>query len=96
MLFRSVRYSDFTTITRSHTTAPTRREADVIARALQLLDKTDAGHRPVRLLGVSVHNFCGELDPADQPDRLLPFGAVDTKDTQETKDTKEAMDRKEK
>src|SRR5437870_1828020 len=26
-----VRYSDFTTITRSHTTAPTRREADVIA-----------------------------------------------------------------
>jgi hypothetical protein len=47
----------------------------VIARALQLLDKTDAGRRPVRLLGVSVHNFCGELDPADQPARLLPFGA---------------------
>jgi DNA polymerase-4 len=68
-----VRYSDFTTITRSHTTAPTRQQADVIARALQLLDKTDAGRRPVRLLGVSVHNFCGELDPADQPDRL-PFG----------------------
>jgi DNA polymerase-4 len=70
-----VRYSDFTTITRSHTTAPTRQQADVIARALQLLDKTDAGRRPVRLLGVSVHNFCGELDPADQPARLLPFGA---------------------
>ena len=69
-----VRYSDFTTITRSHTTVPTRSQADVIARALQLLDKTDAGRRPVRLLGVSVHNFCGEVDPADQPDRL-PFGA---------------------
>jgi DNA polymerase-4 len=69
-----VRYSDFTTITRSHTTAPTRQQADVIARALQLLDKTDAGRRPVRLLGVSVHNFCGELDPAGRPDRL-PFGA---------------------
>jgi hypothetical protein len=55
-----VRYSDFTTITRSHTTVPTRSQADVIARALQLLDKTDAGRRPVRLLGVSVHNFCGE------------------------------------
>src|SRR3989475_4796335 len=70
-----VRYSDFTTITRSHTSAPTRQQADVIARALQLLDKTHAGRRPVRLLGVSVHNFCGELDPARQPDRLLPFGA---------------------
>jgi DNA polymerase IV len=52
-----VRYSDFTTITRSHTAAPTR-EASVIAeRALALLDKTAAGQRPVRLLGVSVHNF---------------------------------------
>src|SRR5256712_5770105 len=69
-----VRYSDFTTITRSHTSAPTRQQADVIARALQLLDKTDAGRRPVRLLGVSVHNFYSELDPARQPDRL-PFGA---------------------
>jgi DNA polymerase-4 len=77
-----VRYSDFTTITRSHTTAPTRKQADVIARALHLLDRTDAGRRPVRLLGVSVHNFCGELDPG-QPDRL-PFG-VDTKDTKDTK-----------
>ena len=67
-----VRYSDFTTITRSHTAAPTREEADVVARAVQLLDKTDAGLRPVRLLGVSVHNFCGDPDTANQPDRL-PF-----------------------
>ena len=67
-----VRYSDFTTITRSHTAAPTREEADVVARAVRLLDKTDACRRPVRLLGVSVHNFCGEGDAASQPDRL-PF-----------------------
>ena len=66
-----VRYSDFTTITRSHTAAPTREEAGVVARAVQLLDKTDAGCRPVRLLGVSVHNFCGDGD-LNQPDRL-PF-----------------------
>jgi DNA polymerase-4 len=64
-----VRYSDFTTITRSHSAAPTRDETDLTARAVRLLDKTDAGRRPVRLLGVSVHNFCGEADS----DRL-PFG----------------------
>ena len=67
-----VRYSDFTTITRSHTTRPTRDDAAIVVRAVQLLDKTEAGHRPVRLLGVSVHNFCGDAD-LDPPDRL-PFG----------------------
>jgi DNA polymerase-4 len=66
-----VRYSDFTTITRSHTAPPTREEPGIVARAVQLLDKTDAGRRPVRLLGVSVHNFIGDADllPADR----LPF-----------------------
>ena len=52
-----VRYSDFTTVTRSHTAAPTREASVIAARAVALLDKTDAGQRPVRLLGVSVHNF---------------------------------------
>jgi len=68
-----VRYDDFTTITRSHTAPPTRDEADLTARAVRLLDKTDAGRRPIRLLGVSVHNFCseGESEP-EEPDRL-PF-----------------------
>jgi DNA polymerase IV len=67
-----VRYDDFTTITRSHTAPPTRDEADLTARAVRLLDKTDAGRRPIRLLGVSVHNFCGQHEPIDEPDRL-PF-----------------------
>ncbi len=67
-----VRYDDFTTITRSHTATPTRDEADLIARAVRLIDKTDAGRRPVRLLGVSVHHFCGENELGDEPDRL-PF-----------------------
>jgi DNA polymerase-4 len=82
-----VRYGDFTTITRSHTAAPTRDESDLTARAVRLLEKTDAGRRPVRLLGVGVHNFCteGESEP-EEPDRL-PFEG-DTKDTKETKDTK--------
>jgi DNA polymerase IV len=55
-----VRYSDFTTITRSHTAPPTRDEAELTSRAVRLLEKTDAGTRPVRLLGVSVHNFVRE------------------------------------
>ena len=67
-----VRYSDFTTITRSHSATPTRESDALIGRALQLLDKTEAGRRPVRLLGVSVHNFCGDDDLAEPKDRL-PF-----------------------
>ena len=67
-----VRYNDFTTITRSHSAPPTRDADALIARAIQLLDKTEAGRRPVRLLGVSVHNFCSEADPAGPPDGL-PF-----------------------
>ena len=57
-----VRYSNFTTITRSHTSDATRDERDIVARAVQLVDKTEAGRRPIRLLGVSVHNLQGEAD----------------------------------
>jgi DNA polymerase-4 len=64
-----VRYHDFTTITRSHSAQATRDEADLTARAVRLLDKTEAGRIPVRLLGVSVHNFRGPDDLVD-PDRL--------------------------
>ena len=67
-----VRYDDFTTITRSHTAAPTRDVADLTARALKLLDKTEAGARPIRLLGVSVHNFT-----TDAGDARLPFELED-------------------
>jgi len=66
-----VRYSDFTTITRSHTAPPTRDEAGLVERAVRLLDRTEAGRRPVRLLGVSVHNLCAEGD-ATAVDQL-PF-----------------------
>ncbi len=59
-----VRYSDFTTITRSNSaTPPTQSEADIVSRALLLLEKTDAGRRPVRLIGVSVHGFTATADP---------------------------------
>ena len=73
-----VRYSDFTTITRSHSAPAFTSEPDAIAaRALKLLDKTDAGARPVRLLGVSVHNFDRDSDKATENtetmDGKLPF-----------------------
>ena len=61
-----VRYSDFTTVTRSQSTRePTADVENIVARALKLLDKTEAGARPVRLLGVSVHNF-GRDDEEEQ------------------------------
>jgi DNA polymerase-4 len=60
-----VRYSDFTTITRSHSKTPATRDADEIAaRAVMLLDRTEAATRPVRLLGASVHNL---VDPSAGP-----------------------------
>ncbi|HEY7475590.1 MAG TPA: DNA polymerase IV [Vicinamibacterales bacterium] len=52
-----VRYDDFTTITRSDTQAPTNDPDDIARRAVELLAKTDAGRRPVRLLGAGVHNL---------------------------------------
>jgi DNA polymerase-4 len=64
-----VRYSDFTTITRSHSAPPTRDEREIVGRAARLLEKTDAGRRPVRLLGVSVHNFVSQR----QDEGRLPF-----------------------
>ena len=70
-----VRYSDFTTITRSHSSTPPTADAAMIAsRALKLLDKTEVGHRPVRLLGVSVHNFGdGDEEEAGEQEGRLPF-----------------------
>ena len=67
-----VRYSDFTTITRSHSQLPATRNPELLAaRARALLDRTEAGQRPIRLLGVSVHNL---LDP-NEPSAVtsLPF-----------------------
>ena len=68
-----VRYSDFTTVTRSHTAAPGRDAADLSQRAVHLLQKTAAGARPVRLLGVSVHNLCTPLGARTQSEGWLPF-----------------------
>jgi DNA polymerase-4 len=69
-----VRYSDFATITRSHSKSPATRDAEDIAqRAVTLLDRTDAATRPVRLLGVSVHNLEDPSAPFEAEEPLLPF-----------------------
>ena len=53
-----VRYSDFTTITRCETRVSCTHDAESIARrAVALLDRTAVGERPIRLLGVGVHNL---------------------------------------
>jgi DNA polymerase IV len=68
-----VRYDDFSTVTRSHTAeAPTCDEGEIAARALALLDRTEAGRRPVRLLGVGAHGL-SEGSAAIAGAELFPF-----------------------
>jgi DNA polymerase-4 len=58
-----LRYSNFETITRSETRQPpTASEEEIVARTVALLEKTEAGRRPVRLLGASLHNLVEEGD----------------------------------
>jgi DNA polymerase IV len=60
-----VRYSNFATITRSHTLSLPTSDPDVISSwALQLLEKTEAGRRPVRLLGAGVHGLIEQVSAA--------------------------------
>jgi DNA polymerase-4 len=66
-----VRYSDFTTITRSDTRAPTHDPDAIAQRAVALLAKTDAGARAVRLLGAGVHNILGQEDEEEDDDNRL-------------------------
>ena len=53
-----VRYADFKTVTRSHTLSVATDDPDLIASwALELMARTEAGRRPVRLLGVRVQGL---------------------------------------
>jgi DNA polymerase IV len=56
-----VRYADFTTVTRSHSAAaPSRDPDEIVERALALLERTEAGRRPIRLLGAGVHGLAAD------------------------------------
>jgi DNA polymerase-4 len=60
-----VRYDDFTTITRSRTLSTRTRDGAVIATAARglLHQGTEAGERPIRLIGVSVSGFPDGSEP---------------------------------
>ncbi|MFN2385992.1 MAG: DNA polymerase IV [Thermoanaerobaculia bacterium] len=63
-----MRYSNFETITRSQTEKPPTDSPEMIAgRAVALVEKTEAGVRPVRLLGVTMHNLSDATDPPAAP-----------------------------
>ena len=69
-----LRYDDFTTITRSVTLEHAVKSGSRIGReAVALLQKTEAGKRPIRLAGVTVSNFTSPA-AAGKPEQLkLPF-----------------------
>ena len=53
-----VRYANFTTVTRSHSTEyHTDSRLELVNRAQTLLERTEAAERPVRLLGVGAHSL---------------------------------------
>ena len=74
-----VRYDDFTTVTRSDSQPLATCDPGAISqRAVLLLERTDAGTRPVRLLGVSVHNLqTSETEPDPVERARLPFDVTE-------------------
>src|SRR5260221_7502058 len=74
-----VRYNDFTTVTRSHSREATPDPDDIVQPAVALLEKTEAGRRPVRLLGAGVQNLeplGGSGDGEERADAQLPIFQV--------------------
>ena len=68
-----VRYSDFTTVTRSDTRTATDDPDSIAQRAVSLLDKSEAARRPVRLLGAGVYNLEEPGQSTPDEDGWLPF-----------------------
>jgi hypothetical protein len=62
-----------TTVTRSHTCEPpTRDPARLAERAAALLERTEAGRRPVRLLGAGAHGLLADqMTPAKVQESVL-------------------------
>ena len=64
-----VRYDNFKTVTRSHTTEYfTDSRLELVNRAQTLLERTQAAERPVRLLGVGAHSL--KVSEVPSPDGL--------------------------
>jgi len=57
-----VKYHDFQSITRSNSlTHPVSNRRELMEQALLLMDKTDIGRRPIRLIGLSLTSLTGHL-----------------------------------
>ena len=70
-----VKYSDFVQVTRSRTLEKgTDDGAEIFRHACRLLEKTEAGRRPVRLLGISLSNL-NDPPGSRQPDLFEPLEA---------------------
>ena len=69
-----IKYSDFQIVTRSISREqPIETAEEILLLSEKLLQKTEAGERSVRLLGVTISHFTTEM-PADEPLQLeLPF-----------------------
>jgi len=67
-----VRYSDFKTVTRNDTHSTAINDGRQITRRAQsLVNRTDAAHQPVRLLGVGVHGLVQRSDASASASRPL-------------------------
>lgn len=74
-----VRYPDFTTVTRSHTSdRPLTTTAEVLETARLLLDRTDAAERGVRLLGVGGDGLVASDAPRQLGLEVGPWEDVDS------------------
>jgi DNA polymerase-4 len=68
-----VRYANFELVSRQESyPRPMRAVREIASVALSLLDRTEARHRPVRLVGVTVSNFSEPVTSSDLPFFDLP------------------------
>ena len=71
-----VKYNDFQTVTRSVSKdEPISACDEMIKLAEDLLGKTEAGERPVRLLGVTISNLTTDVLVGEEPQLVLPFNS---------------------
>ena len=70
-----VKYSDFQSITRSITVeTPVVLKTDIMKHIKELLKRTDAGRKKVRLLGITISNFPGkDVKPTMESSFYFPF-----------------------
>ncbi len=72
-----VKYADFQQITRSRSfLRPIPSHPDFIGTALELLGETEAGSRPVRLVGVSMSSFAGNETEDETHQLSFDFGEI--------------------